>query len=68
MDESPIRMVTAARLGSPSSTGVPTAQIRTWARNQGYSIGDRGRLPVEVIEAYRQSMNPERAFPVSEHG
>ncbi|MEV4531900.1 histone-like nucleoid-structuring protein Lsr2 [Streptosporangium sp. NPDC049304] len=68
MDESPIRMVTTARLGSPSSAGGSTAQIRTWARNQGYSIGDRGRLPAEVIEAYRQLTNPQAAFPVSEHG
>ncbi len=27
--------------------------IREWARANGYAIGDRGRIPTPVIEAYR---------------
>lgn len=27
-------------------------EIRTWAREQGYEISDRGRIPAAIIEAY----------------
>ena len=30
-----------------------SAAIREWARTSGYEIGQRGRIPVEVIDAYR---------------
>ena len=41
----------------PSATAKPTvavppAQVRAWAAANGYSIGVRGRLPLEVIEAF----------------
>ena len=26
--------------------------VREWARANGYSVGDRGRIPAEVVEAY----------------
>lgn len=29
-----------------------TAAIREWWRTQGHEIGDRGRIPAEVVEAY----------------
>jgi hypothetical protein len=29
-----------------------TAAIREWARTNGHRIGDKGRIPSEVIEAY----------------
>ena len=43
--------------GSPSTTidpilATPPAQIRAWAAANGYSIGVRGRLPLEVVEAF----------------
>ena len=28
--------------------------IRDWARKQGMNVSDRGRIPVEVIQAYHQ--------------
>jgi hypothetical protein len=28
------------------------AEIRQWAREQGYAVGDRGRIPAEVRAAY----------------
>lgn len=28
------------------------AEIREWARAQGYAVGDRGRIPAEVRSAY----------------
>ena len=30
-----------------------SAAIRTWARKSGHQIATRGRIPVEVIDAYR---------------
>ena len=48
----------AARPGARRSGGgrkryQDTSDIREWARNNGYTIGDRGRIPAEVEEAYR---------------
>src|SRR3954452_4501248 len=43
---------------SSSSTGVATRgrealkQIRDWAKSNGWTVSDRGRLPKNVIEAY----------------
>jgi hypothetical protein len=28
------------------------AAVRAWARDQGIEIGDRGRVPSELVEAY----------------
>lgn len=28
------------------------ATIRAWARDNGYGISDRGRIPAEIIDAY----------------
>jgi hypothetical protein len=39
------------RDGRPSR-GEATA-IRTWARENGYQVSDRGRIPKTVVEAYR---------------
>jgi len=37
-----------------SGSGADTDKglVRAWARNNGYEIGHRGRIPAEVIEAY----------------
>lgn len=29
--------------------------IREWARSQGLAVADRGRIPADVIEAYRKA-------------
>ena len=29
-----------------------TAAIRQWARNNGHQIGDKGRIPTHIVEAY----------------
>lgn len=29
--------------------------IRTWARNNGYTVSDRGRIAAPIIEAYRSA-------------
>jgi hypothetical protein len=32
-----------------------SAAIREWARTNGFRIGDKGRIPTQVIEAYNSS-------------
>lgn len=35
--------------------GIDPAKVRAWARRQGLTVGDRGRLPADVITAYIRS-------------
>jgi Lsr2 len=35
-----------------SAGGGDTAAVRAWALQNGYTVGDRGRIPAEVREAY----------------
>lgn len=54
--------VTAARRAGSASTGtkaprrsankVDYGPIREWAKKNGYTISDRGRVPANVLEAY----------------
>lgn len=32
-----------------------TAEIRAWAKEQGYEVSDRGRIPGDVVEAYQNA-------------
>jgi uncharacterized protein YgbK (DUF1537 family) len=49
----------AKGLGAPTTVTVPRADgneaalIRTWAREQGYPVNDRGVLPTRVVLEYR---------------
>ncbi|WP_431782588.1 histone-like nucleoid-structuring protein Lsr2 [Streptomyces chumphonensis] len=39
-----------------SSGGSPdTAKIRAWAKENGYNVNDRGRVPAEIREAYEKA-------------
>ncbi|MFF5448830.1 Lsr2 family protein [Streptomyces sp. NPDC012888] len=40
----------AASAGSPD-----TAEIRAWAKAQGLSVNDRGRVPADIREAYENA-------------
>ena len=46
----------STRRGSSSSAGSPKrtdlAEIRAWAREQGWEVSDRGRIAAEIIEAW----------------
>jgi hypothetical protein len=33
----------------------PVAHIRAWAKEQGYAVSDRARLPATVVAAYEQA-------------
>ena len=51
------RKVTASRRGrgrgrAAKSGGPSAAEIRNWARENGWEVSDRGRVPAEVREAY----------------
>ncbi|NYH41187.1 hypothetical protein HNR22_000914 [Micromonospora jinlongensis] len=47
---------TVRRSGRPAGAGMDREQnraIREWAVKNGYKISERGRIPVEVVEAYK---------------
>ncbi|WP_413754733.1 histone-like nucleoid-structuring protein Lsr2 [Streptomyces sp. MMBL 11-3] len=51
------RKLSQARGGKRTSAGRTatdgdTAQIRAWAKENGYKVNDRGRVPAEIKEAY----------------
>ena len=44
------------RPGRPTTSGMDREQnraIREWATKNGYEISERGRIPVSVVEAYK---------------
>jgi hypothetical protein len=41
--------------GSRRPSAVDSVAIRTWARDNGYDIKERGRVPAEVVTKYRQA-------------
>ncbi|MFJ6752703.1 MULTISPECIES: Lsr2 family protein [unclassified Streptomyces] len=45
----------AARKGA--SSGENTAEIRAWAKANGFDVNDRGRVPAEIREAYTKAGN-----------
>jgi hypothetical protein len=52
------RKLTATRRG-PARPGrkpsnVDTVAVRTWARENGYDIKDRGRVPADLVAKYRE--------------
>jgi hypothetical protein len=49
----------ATRAARPAAAprGESQAEIREWARAQGYAVGDRGRIPGEVRAAYEAAQS-----------
>ena len=45
----------AVRGRSGNGSAVDTHKVREWARGQGIEIKDRGRVPADVVEKYRQA-------------
>ncbi|MFE9833961.1 Lsr2 family protein [Streptomyces sp. NPDC005551] len=39
----------------PRASGDDTAQIRSWAKENGYEVNDRGRVPQSIREAYSKA-------------
>jgi Lsr2 len=50
----PGRRTAAGRGGRRAST-VNTGAVRTWARENGYDIKDRGRVPADLVAKYEQA-------------
>lgn len=42
-----------------ASIHIPT--VRAWAQANGHNLGDRGRIPADVVEAWKQSVAPKRS-------
>ncbi|KRB80293.1 hypothetical protein ASE01_02045 [Nocardioides sp. Root190] len=42
----------SARGAAPAAGGVSAKEIREWARSNGHSVPERGRIPADVREAY----------------
>lgn len=40
---------------SSASEGLDLNAIRTWARENGHTVSDRGRVPGSIVEAYQQA-------------
>lgn len=47
--------VSRGRGPAAKNGGEDTAVIRTWAKEQGYEINDRGRVPATIREAYAKA-------------
>ncbi len=41
-----------ARRPRSGGSGQDTGAVRTWARENGYEISDRGRVPGKIVDAY----------------
>ncbi|MCY1655750.1 Lsr2 family protein [Dietzia sp. SL131] len=41
-----------ARKTASKTSSAHTKAIREWARNNGYDVSDRGRIPADVADAY----------------
>ena len=42
----------AGRAGRGTGSALNTTEIRNWAREQGYDIKDRGRVPADLVAKY----------------
>ncbi|MEU7167069.1 Lsr2 family protein [Streptomyces morookaense] len=40
---------------APSRPSEDTAKIRAWAKENGYDVNDRGRVPAEIREAFESA-------------
>ena len=45
----------SGRAASSGGRKPETAEIRAWAKQQGYDVSDRGRIPADVIDAYHKA-------------
>jgi nucleoid-associated protein Lsr2 len=43
----------------PAANREQTKAIREWARQNGFDLADRGRIPANVIEAYDEAQAPK---------
>jgi hypothetical protein len=46
----------ASRGRRNSASGIDTTAVRSWAREQGIDIKERGRVPANIVEQYRAAV------------
>ena len=49
-----------ARAGTRAHGPVNAAAVRSWAREHGYTVADRGRMPAEVLTAYQNTHKSQK--------
>ena len=42
--------------GRRNPSAIDTHQVREWAKEQGIQVKDRGRVPADIAEKYRQAI------------
>jgi hypothetical protein len=45
----------AARAGRRTAGAIDTHRVREWAREQGIEVKERGRVPANIVEKYRDA-------------
>lgn len=48
----------AASRVPPAHVAISPSAVRAWARSNGHEVGDRGRLPAELTDAYLRAHEP----------
>ncbi len=48
---------TAAARSAQKTDAPSNAEVRSWARHNGFTVSDRGRLPASVVTAYRNAQS-----------
>ena len=48
-----VRGARRASRGRGAASAIDTAKVREWARESGYAIKDRGRVPADIIAKYQ---------------
>lgn len=43
------------RGNTPRTTGTDPSTIRDWAKTKGMNVAERGRIPAEIVDAYKQA-------------
>jgi hypothetical protein len=47
--------IAKAREKGVSSAGLDLSAVRTWANQHGHEVSQKGRVPQDIIEAYRKA-------------
>lgn len=57
-----VGQATETTKSQPQATGeyTPTHDIRSWARDHGYEVSDRGRISTSIIDAFSTSLETDK--------
>ena len=48
----------ASRRGSSTSEDYPREAVRSWAKEQGLEVGERGRIKADIVMKWREAGSP----------